>query len=156
MKIRVKRFQTAQSLTTTLALAFFGLSAVALLFSGILQVISNFRTQQLIISSKQQLIAHEAARTVSGFIQEQFSVLETTVWLTDLDADSRAKQEESLSSLLGHHPAFLVGFVQQPRPGFGLGFASSHWRFQAIFQSTRGRHIRSESADEANDQLGLY
>ena len=77
MKTHTKRPRTAQSLTTTLALAFFSLSVVALLISGGLQLVSNLQTQQTMIASNQQLIAQEAARTVSSFIQEKFGVLES-------------------------------------------------------------------------------
>ncbi len=106
MKILIKRSRVAQSLTTTLALAFFTLSVIALLISGGLQLYSNLQTQQIIIAGNQQLIAQEAARTVSSFIQEKFGVLETAVGLTNLDEVSRPEQQEVLSGLLGRQPAF--------------------------------------------------
>jgi PAS domain S-box-containing protein len=115
MKTQAKRLRAAQSLTTTLALAFFSLSVIALLISGGLQLFSNLQTQQTIITGNQQLIAQEAARTVSSFIQEKFGVLETAVGLTNLDEVSQAEQKEVLTSLLGRQPAFrqLVLFNTQ-------------------------------------------
>jgi len=106
MKTQIGRPRAEQSLTTTLALAFFTLSAMALLVSGGLQLFSNFHTHQAIIVGNQQLIAQEAAQTVSCFIQEKFIVLEAAVGLVNLDEVSRPEQEEVLSSLLGRQPAF--------------------------------------------------
>jgi rsbT co-antagonist protein RsbR len=106
MKFQIKKPRASLSLTTTLALAFFTLSAVVLLISSGLQIVSNIQAQEEIISSKQQLIAHAAARTVSSFIQEKFSVLETTVGLTDLVTASPKAQQQILDSLLGPQPAF--------------------------------------------------
>ena len=106
MKFQIKKPRASLSLTTTLALAFFTLSAVVLLISSGLQIVSNIQAQEEIISSKQQLIAHAAARTVSSFVQEKFSVLETTVGLTDLVTASPKAQQQILDSLLGPQPAF--------------------------------------------------
>lgn len=106
MKKPTKQLRPAQSLTTTLALAFFTLSVVALLISSSLQLVSDIQTQQRAVSSNQQLIAQDAAVTVSSFIHEKFSALETAVWLTDLDAASAEVQLKSLQSLLGLQPSF--------------------------------------------------
>jgi anti-anti-sigma regulatory factor len=89
-----------------LALAFFSLSVVALLISGSSQLFANIRSQQAAISSNQQLIAQDAARTVSSFIQEKFGALETALWLTDLASASQEAQTNSLQSLLGLQPSF--------------------------------------------------
>ena len=62
--------------------------------------------QREAISNKQQLIAQEASRTVSTFIQEKFSVLATTVELTDLVTAAPEEQKQILDSLLGPQPAF--------------------------------------------------
>jgi rsbT co-antagonist protein RsbR len=106
MKFQIKKPRASLSLTTTLALAFFTLSAVVLLMSSGLQIGSNIQAQQEIISNKQQLIARAANRSVSGFIQEKFSVLETTVGLADLVTTSPQAQQQILDSLLGPQPAF--------------------------------------------------
>jgi rsbT co-antagonist protein RsbR len=106
MKFPSKKPRAALGLTTTLAIAFFTLSAVVLLISSGLQIVSNVQTQREAISNKQQLIAHDATQTVSNFIQEKFSVLGTTVGLADLVTASPADQKQILDSLLGHQPAF--------------------------------------------------
>ena len=77
MKTHKKRHRSAQSLTFALALAFFTLSVIARLISGGLQLLTNIKTHQSIITNKQQLLAQEAARNVSSYVKEQFSVLET-------------------------------------------------------------------------------
>ncbi|HET9221149.1 MAG TPA: cache domain-containing protein [Roseiflexaceae bacterium] len=89
-----------------MALAFFCLSVVALLISSSSQLFANIRSQQAAISSNQQLLAQDAARTVSGFVQEKFSALETALWLTDLASAPQEAQTNSLQSLLGLQPAF--------------------------------------------------
>jgi len=106
MKIKVKESRGPWSLTTTLAMAFLGLSVVVLLLSSGLQLFSNVQAQQETIASQQQLIAQDATRTVVGFIQEQFSVLDTAVRLAHPATTSPEEQEPVLESLLGLQPAF--------------------------------------------------
>ena len=109
---------SARSLTTTLALAFFSVSGGALLISVGLSLFSNIQTQQQTISSNQQLIAQDAAKSVSSFIEDKFGVLETTIWFTDLSSASQAEQKDVLDSLLGLQPAFrqivLLNAQDQP------------------------------------------
>ena len=100
VKFPRKNPQQVLSLTTTLAIAFFVLSAVVLLISSGLQIGSNVQAQREIVSSKQHLIAQDAARRVSNFIQEKFSVLETAVGLVDPVTVSREEQKQILDSLL--------------------------------------------------------
>jgi rsbT co-antagonist protein RsbR len=106
MKFPRKKPRVALSLTTTLAIAFVTLSAVVLLISSALQIGSNTQAQREIISSKQHLIAQDAARIVSSFVQDKFSVLATAVGLADPVRVSRDEQKRILDSLLGPQPAF--------------------------------------------------
>ena len=117
MSILLKKPKFARSLIATLVIAFLALSVGVLLISGILQIFFNLQTQQEAISDKQQVIAHEAASTVAGFIKEKFSVLETTVKLANPTTTSPEAQEQILQSLLGLQPAFrqLVLFDPQNR-----------------------------------------
>jgi putative methionine-R-sulfoxide reductase with GAF domain len=103
---RKKRSRTALSLTTTLAISFFALSVVALLVSGGLQVYANFQTQQQALASKQQLLAQDAASTVRNFIQNKFSVMESTVRFASPAKVSIEEQSGILNNLLGLQPAF--------------------------------------------------
>jgi methyl-accepting chemotaxis protein len=96
----------SMSLTTTLALAFFTLSVVVLLISGIVQIIAYYQTQQETIASKQRLIASDATSQVSGFIQTKIGAMETFTMLSDLSSDSAAKQKELLSGLIGMQSSF--------------------------------------------------
>jgi anti-anti-sigma regulatory factor/HAMP domain-containing protein len=106
MKFPSKKPRAALGLTATLAIAFFTLSAVVLLLSSGLQMVTTVQTQREAIANKQQLIAREASRAVSTFIQEKFSVLATTVALTDLVTAPPKEQKQVLDSLLGPQPAF--------------------------------------------------
>lgn len=106
MKIQIKRPQTGQSLTVTLAIAFFALSGVVLLISSGLQLFFNIQTQQETMANRQQLIAQEAAQRVSSFIQEKFGVLNAAVRLADPATASPKAQSQILYGLLGLQPAF--------------------------------------------------
>jgi len=77
-----------------------------LLISGALQIFSNIQTQQTTIAHQQQLIAQGASKSVSSFIQEKFSVLETTVRLAKPAVVSPEEQKQILESLLVPQPAF--------------------------------------------------
>jgi GAF domain-containing protein/HAMP domain-containing protein len=106
METQVKKPQAARSLTATLAIAFFALSVALLLASGGLQVFFNMQTQQAAISKGQQLIAQEAAQSVSRYIQDKFSILGTTVELINPATASPEQMTQALESLLGLEPAF--------------------------------------------------
>jgi len=106
MELENTRPIPSRSLTVTLAIAFFVLSAVVLFISGGLQLFSSFRTQQTSISQKQKLIAQEASKTVSNFIERQFSVLETAIDISNPVSNSSQELETVLESLLGLQPAF--------------------------------------------------
>lgn len=106
MRLRTSEPRPSQSLTTTLAIAFFTLSTVILVLSGGLALYANIRTNQDAISSRQQLIAQNAAKTVSGFILEKFTSLETAVsFANPVTADSETRTN-IMVSLLGLDPAF--------------------------------------------------
>ncbi len=101
-----KKSLPAGSLTTTLAFAFAVLSVATLLVAGGLQLYSDLRTQQLIISNNQKLIAQGAAGTVSNFIQDKFKAMETVIWFSDPLSASSREQKQILESLLGLQQAF--------------------------------------------------
>src|SRR5512136_2760110 len=106
MKTLIKKPQAALSLTATLTVAFLTFGMLVLSISSGLQLFSSFQTQQAVISSNQQLVAQEAAKAVSSFIQEKSSVLETAIWLTGPATTSPAEQKLMVDSLLGLQPAF--------------------------------------------------
>lgn len=106
METKINKPKSSRSLTVTLAIAFFSLSAVVLLVVSGLNLYLNFQTQQKAISSQQELIAGEASKTVSSFIDGQFGVLETAVDLVDPVSVYGQKRESVLESLLGLQPAF--------------------------------------------------
>ncbi len=104
MKTTSEAASPARRMSTTLAAAFFCLSAVALLLYGGIEVFFNIRMQEAVISNRQQVTAQDAAKTVSNFIEQTFNLMESAVWLTRLDAGSEAEQKEILQGLLGAQP----------------------------------------------------
>ena len=106
METKKNNPRRARSLSATLAISFLILSVVILIASGSLQLFFNIRAQQQAISSQQQVIAQDAARTVSSFIEENFSVLTSTVGLIHPNTLSPAAQTQILQSLLANQPAF--------------------------------------------------
>ncbi len=106
METKKNNPRRSRSLSATLATAFLILSVVILLASGGLQLFFNIRAQQQDVSNQQQAIAQEAARTVGSFIEENFSVLSTTVGLTHPNTLPPAAQTQILQSLLANQPTF--------------------------------------------------
>jgi len=112
-----KKHSSSRSLITTLAISFLALSVGAVLFAGVLQTFFNFQAQQTAVSDRQHLIAQEASSVVAGFVQDKFSVMETTLELSNLAQISTTTQLEVLDNLLVLQPAFrhLVLFDAQGR-----------------------------------------
>jgi len=104
METSMETSRPAPKLSTTLAVGFFALSVLTLLFYSGLDIFYDFRTQQSVIISRQQLTAREAAGKVSSFISEHFDVLEMSIWLTDIYAHTEAEQRQVLQNLLGLKP----------------------------------------------------
>ena len=101
METLAQKSSKAKKLSTILATAFFSLSVVVLLLYGGMQTYHEVKIQQALISNMQQLIAQDAAKTVSSFIDENFSTLETASRLTDLFAVSEAQRQQFLQGILG-------------------------------------------------------
>jgi len=106
MNIRKKQSRPVPSLYSTLTLAFVGITVVALLFSGALQVASNIRSQRALLAEYQYLVAKQTSQSVSNFIQEKFNTLDTAAWLTDPLIKTKEEQKYILESMLGLQPAF--------------------------------------------------
>jgi PAS domain S-box-containing protein len=106
MRIRPKIRNTTSSLTTTLTLAFLVFNVAALLILGGLMFTFYVKSQQTVISNNQKLVSQDAARTVTGFIKEKFSIMATTIWYEDPIALPPEKQKQFLNSLLGIQPSF--------------------------------------------------
>jgi len=106
METKTNKPKSSRSLTVTLTIALFSLSAVVLLISSGLQLYSNIQTQQADIANKLELIAQGASSKVSSFIDEHFSVLEAAVDLADPISLSGQERKIVLESLLGLQPDF--------------------------------------------------
>jgi HAMP domain-containing protein len=101
-----KKGRNFRSLTVTLAIAFLALSMVVLAIASGLELYFNFQTQQQVIISQQQLIAQGAANTVKSFVQEKFSIMESTASIGSLAAGGQEQQKNVLDKLLGREPSF--------------------------------------------------
>lgn len=106
MKIMANDSRSPHSLTRTLALAFFSLSAFVLLISSSLQTLLNVQTHQDAIINQEQSIAQSAALTVSNFIEEKSTVLSTVGWQINPNEASSKAQTELLTSLLARQQDF--------------------------------------------------
>jgi GAF domain-containing protein/HAMP domain-containing protein len=105
-KFRINRTRSAQSLATTLATSLFGLSVLVLLISSVAQIGLNIQSQQAALSSRQQSIAQDASKTVSSFVEEKFTRLETAVEFVDPVTAASEVRNTFMESLLGINPAF--------------------------------------------------
>lgn len=158
-----KKSRPERSLTTTLAATFFILGVVILLVNGGLSLITSIQTNQNAMSSKQQLIAQDAAKTVSKYIQDKFAGLETAVELTDMVNGSPETQKIILGNLLGHDPAFRQ-FVLFDSRGKQLALNSrisqtlspqfiAQLKGDALTQNTKGqRHLSPVYIDDVTSE----
>ncbi|MBN2535914.1 MAG: methyl-accepting chemotaxis protein [Spirochaetales bacterium] len=94
------------SITFTLALAFFLLSVLILFLFSSLQIFFYFQIQQTAITDKQQVIAKEAASTVSNFIKEKLLIMESFTGFVDLTSVSQSGQIRLLNDILAIEPSF--------------------------------------------------
>ncbi len=92
-------------MTTAMAAAFFSLSVVVLLLYSGLDAVRDFQARESDILNKQQLAAQDAAKTVSNFINENFSVLETAIKLSPFEEMTDIQQRQVLQTLSGLRPA---------------------------------------------------
>ena len=105
MTMKTKNPRSARSLSATLIIAFLVLSVVILLASGGLQLFFYVQAQQAALFSRQQLIAQNAAKAVSAFIQDKFSSLQTAVALSNPNTLSSGVLKNMMDSLLGYDPS---------------------------------------------------
>jgi two-component system sensor histidine kinase/response regulator len=105
-KLEINKTRKFRSLTVTLAISFLALSAIVLLIASSLDMYFNFRSQENLVATQQQLIAQDAANSVKGFIQKKFEVLQTANSIGNLAIVSQEDQKLVLDKLLGLEPAF--------------------------------------------------
>jgi len=103
---QVKQSNRPASLSATLAIGFILLSVLSLLLASSFHLYFNFLTQQEVVLSQQQVVALEAANTVSNFVEQNFNALEAAAQVSDLFARSGGEQRQILERLLGFQPAF--------------------------------------------------
>ncbi len=106
MDTKTSKPRSSRSLNTTLAIAFFSLTAVALLISSGLQLYTSVQTLQTYLSIRQELLAEAGGKEVSDFIEDEFRALETATDLVDPISISREERELFLDSTLSLQSAY--------------------------------------------------
>lgn len=101
----VKYPRRSRKLTAVLISTFLILIFSVLFLSIGLEMVLHFQTLKRSIAREQKLIAQTAASSVSGFIQERVSILETVTKLGDLVNGGTEYQERILAMLIGSDPA---------------------------------------------------
>src|SRR5687768_16536385 len=106
MKTKTKNPRPPRSLATTLAIAFFTLSAVILLISGGFAAYTSINSYIHGISDLQEHAAHDASEAVSTFIEDMFVALESAIDFPNPITATSGPRQTLMESLLGLHPAF--------------------------------------------------
>ena len=106
MKTKTKNPRPVRSLATTLAIAFFTISAVILLISGGYAAYVSFNYYIHGISDIQEHAGDDASEVVRTFIEDKFVAIEAAVdFASPVTATNEARQT-FMESLLGLDPAF--------------------------------------------------
>jgi len=130
-----------RSLTFTIAIAFLALSMSLLVIASGLDIYFSFQAQQEVVSEQQQMVAREAANSVSDFVSEKFSVMEAAVRVGELIDASRESRGLIMEKLLGIEDSFRQ-----------LSLLDAHGREIAV--TSRLSHAESGSlTDRAGDEM---
>jgi GAF domain-containing protein/HAMP domain-containing protein len=150
------------NLTIVLMIAFVSLSLVVLIASQSAQLFISVQAQQAAVSIRQLLIAENASKTVSNFIDQKFNALETAVKFSNPIVAITETQQTFMGSLLGSHPAFrqfaLFGtagqqLAQTSRISRTLSAQFIAQQAEAIAQtSTSARYISPVYIDDATSE----
>jgi putative methionine-R-sulfoxide reductase with GAF domain len=106
MKTRTKNPRPPRSLATTLAIAFFTLSAVILLISGGYAAYTSINFYIHGISDIQEHAGRDASDVVTTFIEDKFVSIESAVEFANPVTATDEARQTFMESLLGLHPAF--------------------------------------------------
>jgi len=102
----IKRNKGDHSLASTLAFAFFVVSALVIfIFSGLNAYIS-FKNQRRAIDIQQQLIAEKAADAVKGFLNERVNEMASAIYFEEMPKATSGGRRLTLEKLLGKEPSF--------------------------------------------------
>jgi hypothetical protein len=105
-KAKPNKPRSARSFTNILTTRIAVLISVFVAIYAGFAVFNAYINNQQSLAAQQQLIAQDAGKTVSSFIQDKFSRMETAVGLVDLVDANRDTQTNLLDGLLGQDPAF--------------------------------------------------
>jgi GAF domain-containing protein/HAMP domain-containing protein len=123
MKTETAKTKNTRSLTTTLAVSFFSLSALVLLLSSSLQIALTIQTQQQEIEDTHLHTAEDAVENVGNFIEDKFSIIQIAVEFSEPITASPTDRTTALQTMLGLDPAFKQIVLLDDR-GRQLAFVS--------------------------------
>lgn len=112
---RGQETRRTRRMATTLSVAFALVSTFVVLVTQTLQLSFSLRYQEAVLNSRLLVIAQEAGKTVSNFIEDQFNMLETATNLSDLTLIPDQERKIVLESLLGLQPAFRQFVILDPQ-----------------------------------------
>lgn len=146
-------------MSSTLTLAFIGMSVAALLVSGAVGIFFLVQTQKEAVEGKHRVVAQQAADAVAGFVSEKFSLMEAAVRLTRTDR----QRTSAVETLLGMEPAFrqiiLLDTENQPLARVSRMSRTESERLDVHLGSDpvskvegRGRHIGSVYVDQVTSE----
>ena len=81
------------SLVRTLSITFLTLIIIVILINNSLYIYFLFNREQSLVVSEQNSIARDAANAVKGFIDDKFSVMAQSAYVSDLISTTSDKQE---------------------------------------------------------------
>ena len=103
----VNKTSRLRSLPVILAVAFLSMSTLVLLIASSLDLYFKFKSQNILVTSQQKLIARNVANTVKIFIQKKLDMLETGVSIGNLASVGPEDRVPVMNKLMGLEPSFL-------------------------------------------------
>jgi len=99
------------SLVRTLSITFLTLIIIVILINNSLYIYFLFNREQSLVVSEQNSIARDAANAVKGFIDDKFSVMAQSAYVSDLISTTSDKQELVMNKLIGLIPSLRQLFL---------------------------------------------
>ena len=154
----MRRTNTARrprSLTAVLSLAFVAISVISLCLAGGLQLAASLRTRREVFTSSLRLVASDASRTVSAFIEARYRALETAVWFADPAQKPPAEKGLFLESLMGLDDSFrgLLLLDERDRVSAEVSRQSFHIAEKIVTRIESAVYSRVRSGERAISQI---
>lgn len=149
MKLFHKTYGQSRSVVHTLATYLFLFSLTALLLVSSMQLYSYITSYQDVISKNQNIIARDAAKSVSSFIKEKINVLDAVIWMNNPIEVSADEQMLILQSLLGLQPSFREIIIADEKDSS----INSISRRSRLYSERNLKPYRNEAYNECKNNL---